>query len=687
MTTEEKLLQEIAKRLDKIETAISTGGGGLPIGAATETTLSSIDTKVATETTLQNVATALSALKDGEFRVLSDPNDNDRLVGLTADMTNPAAPIYVYRYLDNNAAYAGDVNDLQAGTTAASTALMLYRKPQYYLIGNGINISATPSVVGNIIFGYNNGVIGGGTFDDGGALQAMGAFANFGALLTALNTAQTIFEFYEFTAPELARIGTNETVIGIRSNTSLVKEQWNNNLILTIDSTGFSAELQTLADNTTTQDVMLNELEKTTIATQASSNTLSTLQIYIVAIYTYLLSTFANYFRPTKAIIDGAGRWRTSEPLTIFNSKLIADAAPLLWDDQLVSGSGGSSTHFPNKACVTLAVGAAACSRIRQTFMRFNYQSAKSQLIEITGKLTTTGGSADIETGFGYGDEKNGIFVKHVNGILYLGLRSFVTGVAVDTWINSANWNEFTGINITPGYAQVLIIDFQWLGLGDVRVGFKIDDKIVYVHTFTNTNFRDTVFMSTPNLPVRYWITKTAGLQIDSMDCICSAVISEGGTEDIGVIRYTPTPVTALTVPLAGVIYMLRGFRLKTTHFSITNRFLNFTIVCSSTDDYEWMWIRNPAVADTYTFADEGISSCQTVEGQVLNIVTPGTGHILAGGVIKGGASLGAVAVDIPNILTLGVAIDGTPDEFYLCVRPLTAIASFYYGVERKEIL
>lgn len=642
----------------------------------------------ATDTSLINIENAINSLKDGEFRILSDPNDNDRLVGLTADMTNPAVPVYVYRYLDDNTAYAGNVNDLQAGTTAATTALLLYRKPQYYISGSGANITATPSVNGNITFGYNNGVTGGALFDDGGALQGMGSFANLGALLTALNASQTIFEFYQFTAPELARIGSNETIIGIRSNDYLVNEQWANVLGLTIDGVGFGTNLYTLSDNTTTQDVMLDKLEKSVIHQAASSGYLSAIASIIVSIYTYLTITFANYFRPTEAIMDGAGRWRVSEPVTLFNCKHTVGAEPLLWDDQETSGGGTTTTHVAARSSVDISVGAnTAGTRVRQTFMRFNYQSFKSQLIGLTVTPYLTGGGAGITNIFGYGDDANGIFMKFEDYVCSVGIRSSVSGSPVDTWVDSSFFNMNPAFIPDPTKGIILVIDFQWLGFGDVRIGVKSGNTIMYLHRFETAGISPNVFMTTANLPLRYEISNDGTGAATTMSCVCSTVISEGGTEDLGVIRYTPSPTTALSVPLAGVIYMLRGYRLKTTHFSITNRFLNFSIICTTNDDYEWMWIRNPTVADVVSFVDEGISSCQTVEGQVLNVVTPGTGHVLAGGVIKGGGGLGVVAVDIPNILTLGAAINGTPDEFYLCVRPFTGTADFYYGVERKEIL
>ena len=126
----ELLLQEVNKRLDNVEAAIiaSSGGGG---GGATEVTLAAIESKVSTEAEqllakviLNDIKTSLLAMKDGEFRIFTDPNDNNRLVALSADMTIPSSPTYVYKYLDNGASYIGNVNDLAQVVNSSQTELL-----------------------------------------------------------------------------------------------------------------------------------------------------------------------------------------------------------------------------------------------------------------------------------------------------------------------------------------------------------------------------------------------------------------------------------------------------------------------------------------------------------------------------------------------------------------------------------
>ena len=136
--------------------------------------------------------------------------------------------------------------------------------------------------------------------------------------------------------------------------------------------------------------------------------------------FNYIWDDIKLYWKPQideasyyKAGADAFGRQRISNPEAIFNSKQIFDNQPLYWDDIQESGTGTSSTYSSNRASSVLAVSATtAGKRTRQTFMRFNYQPSKSQLIFITGILKKSGGGSGITTRMGLFDNDNGLFLE-----------------------------------------------------------------------------------------------------------------------------------------------------------------------------------------------------------------------------------------------------------------------------------
>ena len=387
--------------------------------------------------------------------------------------------------------------------------------------------------------------------------------------------------------------------------------------------------------------------------------------------------------------IDAFGRWRASNPETLFDSKNIfndsdlADTVEnqyLFYDNQETSGSGTGTTYDANESSQTLTVSnTTAGTRVRQTKMRFNYQPGKSQLIFLTFNMQ--GAAANITKREGIFDEQNGLFLELDGTTVNFVRRTYVTGSAVDTEVAQASWNLDTmdgsgasGITLDWTKTQIMIIDFEWLGVGRARMGFVVDGKVYYAHEFLNTNSLDVVYMTTPNLPLRSEISNDGSGAADSMTQICSTVISEGGSQDLGVIRYASTDGTHTTATTENTIYAVLGIRLKSNYLGAAVNVLNAALqIQSATDKCEWILIGNPTVAGTFTYADESYSAIQVARGATANTVTGGIkwagGYIESGGAQSGSA--GSASAGIANAIRLGSAIDGTPDEIVLCVRPI----------------
>ena len=192
--------------------------------------------------------------------------------------------------------------------------------------------------------------------------------------------------------------------------------------------------------------------------------------------------------------IDAFGRWRVSNPTTLFDSKQVHDNQPSFWDDSEVSGSGTSSTYDGDKAMTQMGVSAStAGKRVRQTFMRFNYQPGKSQLWLMTSVMSAA--PSGIIACVGQFDDDNGIFFKVTDGVISANIRTSTSGSAVDTTVNQSSWNGDkldgtgpSGHTLDPTKCQILFADYEWLGVGRVRMGFVIDGAFIVAHTFNHAN-------------------------------------------------------------------------------------------------------------------------------------------------------------------------------------------------------
>jgi hypothetical protein len=384
--------------------------------------------------------------------------------------------------------------------------------------------------------------------------------------------------------------------------------------------------------------------------------------------------------------IDAFGRLRVSNPVTLFDSKNIFDdpdlAAsvenqPLFYDNQETSGGGTSTAYDNDTAAQSLSVSATtAGARVRQTKMSFNYQPGKSQMILMT--FTFASQESGLTQREGIFNENNGLFFQD-NGTNYSFVRrTYTSGAAVDNVINQTSWNIDTmdgngasGINLDFTKTQILFIDYEWLGVGRVRMGWVIDGVIYYAHEFLNANNLSVVYMSSPNLPLRSEIINDGTAGAATMTQICSSVISEGGSQDLGVQRYASTAGTHVDCASENVIYAIVGIRLKSNYLASTVKILETSIAeHQGSKYYEWMLILNPTVAGTFTYSDQGNSAVQIATGATANTVTNGT--YLSGGfgssAFRGG---GEVKGGIADALRIGSLIDGTPDELVLCVKPI----------------
>lgn len=372
---------------------------------------------------------------------------------------------------------------------------------------------------------------------------------------------------------------------------------------------------------------------------------------------------------------DAFQRLRTSNPQTLFDSKQIFDEQPAFWDDQETQGAGTSSTHSVNRAATEMAVGnVTEGRRIRQTYMRFNYQPGKSQLILMTGIIRKTGGGAGIFTSIGQYDDDNGVFFLMDQGTMKFVRRTNVTGVATDTeTVLSDTLEDGTIIDWTK--THIFWFDYEWLGVGKIRAGIVIDGQFVVLHTEDGANTLDAVYMSTPNLPLRYEIYNNSSGGVAAMEHICSTVISEGGSEDLGVIRSASTNGTHLNLPTENTFYAVIGLKLKATHIGASVKLIDFALQeQAGTSQAEWALMWNPSYNGVLTFAPQTDSAVGVAVGDGSQDIT-GEWLRFAGGFLESGAGVsgnaGSIAQSLENALLLGSTISGVRDELILAVKPI----------------
>jgi hypothetical protein len=295
--------------------------------------------------------------------------------------------------------------------------------------------------------------------------------------------------------------------------------------------------------------------------------------------------------------VDAFGRLRISAPYTIFDSQ-----NRYAIDNQFdtSTATGGSTTYLPNESSVRMDVTTSSGSEVvRQSYRCMPYQPGKGLLCLATFVMNSP--KTGLRQRVGYFGTQNGVFIQQADSTVSFVLRSYISGSVSDArTVNQADWNGDkldgtgdSGYTLDLTKAQILWMDFEWLGVGSVRCGFIIDGNYIVCHTFENANDITSVYMTTAILPVRYEITNTAATaSASSMKQICSSVVSEGGYEQTSIEHVARRTTTKTSI---GTTFLpLVSIRLASTALNAVVLPAKFNVMpTSSGDDFEVVLVKN----------------------------------------------------------------------------------------------
>ena len=341
-------------------------------------------------------------------------------------------------------------------------------------------------------------------------------------------------------------------------------------------------------------------------------------------------------FKPSQQ--DSFGRLRVSNPVGEIDSSNILGTINTVQNSTLVSGSG-SVAIIPNTPTILVRVnnGAPSSSATLQSRKRGVYQPGKSLLIFMTGIINPDGANDEhFISRMGYFDDNNGVFLQQsVDGIAVC-LRSNVSGSIVDKTVLQKDWNidTFDGKGVTKikfdqTKENIFMIDLEWLGVGDVRCGFVIDDVIDYVHEFKNANDLDEIYMYMATLPVRYQALTDGTIASGSLNSNCYSVISEGGSHADGQI-YCYSRSVALVVSDNTDFHPVLAIKLDTTALNNIVQLIGLEIstVCTTGGSFTielrlYNDLDADAVVTTPTFFSPYTVSSALVDDTATTLVNP----------------------------------------------------------------
>ena len=387
---------------------------------------------------------------------------------------------------------------------------------------------------------------------------------------------------------------------------------------------------------------------------------------------------------------DAFGRMRVSNPFTLFDSQHRYQENDK-WDTAL--NGGATKTYVANESAInlTLPVTSGAYA-YRETKRVFTYQPGKSLLV--MSSFVFAPAKANLRQRVGYFGVQNGIYLEQDGTTTYLVLRSYTTGSVVNTRIAQSDWNgdklNGTGTSertLDLSKTQILWIDIEWLGVGDVRCGVVIDGRMVVAHTFHGDNVNPTAYMTTAVLPLRQEIENTATTASGSTaKQICNTVISEGGYSGFSRQYNVATGSTAVTLATVGTAYPIVALRLNSSRLDSVVVPSEIVAAVEQTtnnklDIVQYQILRNPSITGgTWVTGDSGNVDYN------ITIASHSSGTAISGGYLTSSSSLQLSDVNDFNF-QLGRTMAGVSDIFLVTATPTNAGAKLFLDLSWYELV
>lgn len=387
--------------------------------------------------------------------------------------------------------------------------------------------------------------------------------------------------------------------------------------------------------------------------------------------------------------LDAFWRLRVSNQTQLADLKHLKDKLPLFFDE-VINGTW-TSTHSVATASVNMTVANAWDYVIRQTKRRYPYFAGKSQLVPMTFSGNQPQAGVEKEVWY-FNSSSVAPYTASLDGIL---MRNNWTDITVYTYrsgtitnqatqwawnIDNMDWTWPSGITVDWSLDQIFVIDFQYLGVGRVRLGLSLNWVVYPFHEFDNANNLADVYMSSPNHSIRYSIRSTGGA--GSFKQICSAVSTEWSINSLIKPLSVNRGTSLLTASTVGTRYASQVVRLASWFEDANVIVSRHSIDSLSNDDLRRELVFNPTIAGALVYWAVTDTAIEHAVGATANTVTGG--FVMASGYVS---QFTKDTNEILLSLNLWSNINGTRDTIALVITPLSAGATLCSALEIQESL
>ena len=264
------------------------------------------------------------------------------------------------------------------------------------------------------------------------------------------------------------------------------------------------------------------------------------------------------------------GRLKVSNPEVVFFNTFQYGIETDVWDTS--TASGGAATFDATISAVAMSVGSTSGSEcIRQTINVQRYIPGRSSELTFAVRLDTP--VAGIRRRFGLFDGSDGIYFEDNGGEYACVMINSDGGSPTINRVVRTSWNGdqlggsgSSGLTADPTKQQIICIDYEWYGGGQVIFSFIINGEKRVIHTFNTGNVLAVPWCKTPFLPIRLELKNTTGAAgTHYMYQGSNSLVIEGTTTRLGTLQNILSPLTGVTLTTANTFYPVVSIRLKSS--------------------------------------------------------------------------------------------------------------------------
>lgn len=264
------------------------------------------------------------------------------------------------------------------------------------------------------------------------------------------------------------------------------------------------------------------------------------------------------------------GRLQVSNPETVFFNTFQYGLESDIWESS--STSGGTAVFDSTTSSVQMSVTSTSGSQIiRQT--RNVQRYIPSRVGELTFSVRLENPTAGVRRRFGLFDGADGFYFEDNGGVYSCVIINSDGGSPTVDSVPRSAWNGDrldgtgpSGIVADPSALQIVCVEYEWYGGGQVIFNFIMNGQKITVHTFDTANQSSAPWCKTPFLPIRLELTNTTGASgTHSMWQGSNSLVLDGVTNRLGIGQNILSSLTGTTLTTANTFYPVVSIRLKST--------------------------------------------------------------------------------------------------------------------------